>query len=137
TLGPTSALAYNDNSIDVDAGESIDGIYPTWSGRAPTMFSVTPALPAGLAINPLTGVISGTPTAAKGEATSTLRATNATDAATAPVGIEVDASAAGGADATAWTGHATLTLGTSATGANIAGEVSKFPVLVRLGAADS
>src|SRR5207244_1346518 len=36
---------------------------PTVSGGAPTLYDVQPALPAGLSIDPATGVISGTPTA--------------------------------------------------------------------------
>jgi len=41
------------------------------------------------------------------------------------------------ADYTAFTGKRTIALNTSATGANVAGTVTNFPVLIRLGRADS
>jgi hypothetical protein len=37
----------------------------------------------------------------------------------------------------AWTGHRTITLNTTATGANVAGTVTNFPVLVRLGTGEA
>jgi hypothetical protein len=37
----------------------------------------------------------------------------------------------------AWTGHRTIKLNTSATGANVPGTVTNFPVLIRLGAGES
>src|SRR5690606_5078167 len=113
------------------------GAIPSWSGRAPTTFSVTPALPAGLTLNTRTGIITGTPTAAAANQTVTVRAMNATDTTSKALVVNIAAATADGAYATAWSRHATLTLNTTATGANITGTVTKFPVLVRLGTADS
>lgn len=47
------------------------------------------------------------------------------------------AGAAFAADYTAWSGHRPIVLNTSATGANVAGTVTNFPLLVRLGHNDS
>jgi len=45
---------------------------------SPAGFSISPALPAGLVFNTVTGTISGTPTASSGPVTYTITATNAT-----------------------------------------------------------
>lgn len=44
------------------------------NGQTPTVFTVTPALPAGLSLDPQTGVISGTPTATTSPADYTVTA---------------------------------------------------------------
>jgi hypothetical protein len=61
---------------------------PTVSGTV-TGYSVSPALPAGLTLNPSSGVISGTPLAASPGTTYTVTATNAAGAATAAVTLEI------------------------------------------------
>ena len=48
---------------------AISPLTPTSSGGTPSNYSISPALPAGLSFNTLTGVISGTPTAITGSAT--------------------------------------------------------------------
>jgi hypothetical protein len=50
---------------------------PKLVGTAPTGFTIDPALPTGLALDSVTGVISGTPAAASGKATYTVTATYA------------------------------------------------------------
>lgn len=137
TLGPTTSFNYSGEAFTLNAGESFTGAVPSWSGRAPTSFTATPALPAGLVLNAQTGVITGTPTAAAANLAVTIRAANATDTVTKALTFTVAAATADGAYATAWSRHATLTLNTTASGANVTGTVAKFPVLVRLGAADT
>lgn len=57
-------------------------------------FSVSPALPAGLALNTTTGVVTGTPTAATAQATYTVTATDGTNFATGTIVITVAAAVA-------------------------------------------
>ena len=54
------------------------------------VFTVTPALPAGLGLDPLTGVISGTPAAATAQAAYTVTAANAGGAAQAVLNLIVN-----------------------------------------------
>jgi hypothetical protein len=61
---------------------------PTVTG-AVTSWSVQPALPAGLSIDPVTGVISGTPTAANSSTKYTITATNAGGTATTVLQLSV------------------------------------------------
>ncbi|QTE36360.1 DUF6443 domain-containing protein [Mucilaginibacter gossypii] len=56
-----------------------------------TPYTVSPALPAGLSLNNATGVISGTPSAAKAQATYTVTANNNNNSATVPLVITVNA----------------------------------------------
>ena len=56
-------------------GEAVTPFGPTVTGSV-TAFSVAPALPAGLNLNPTTGTISGTPTTATATASYTISATN-------------------------------------------------------------
>jgi hypothetical protein len=53
--------------------------------------------------------------------------------ATAALTLSLAALPTGAADYTAWTGHRSIVLNTSTTGANVASDVINFPVLVRLG----
>ncbi|RZJ67917.1 MAG: T9SS type A sorting domain-containing protein [Flavobacterium sp.] len=76
TVNPMApdALSYNSpNTFTV--GTAIGNLNPTVFGTV-TLYSVSPALPAGLNLNTTTGVISGTPTAVTATATYTVTATN-------------------------------------------------------------
>jgi hypothetical protein len=54
------------------------------------MYSVSPALPVGLSLNPSSGVISGTPTAASPQATYTITATNAVGSTASTLSLTVN-----------------------------------------------
>jgi hypothetical protein len=64
---------------------------PTVSGGTATGFGVSPALPAGLSLNPSTGLVSGTPTAAIPATTFTLTATTPDGSADATFTLLVSA----------------------------------------------
>lgn len=93
-------------------------ISPTVTGEA-TAWSVAPALPAGIAIDPATGVIHGTSTAAQAAADYTVTAANPAGATTATVSIAVNGAPAGlgyeGAPFAWWTGS-THTVNPTVTG---------------------
>jgi hypothetical protein len=132
-LGPTMNLAYAPDTATYPVGLAVvNG--PTWSGRAPTKFTVTPALPAGLAIDSVTGVISGTPTAQVAAANYTVRATNTTgpDTATKVIRLTIGAPE----DFNTWAQHQTVWLNTQANGAGVNKLIRQFPVLVRLDSAN-
>jgi hypothetical protein len=71
---PPSALSYPSPEIAV-VGMAIS-FSPTVTGGSVTSYAVSPALPAGLAINATTGVISGTPSSASTQSTYTITASN-------------------------------------------------------------
>lgn len=63
---------------------------PTWTGGAPTAFSIQPALPSGLVLEATTGVISGATSRVLGPTTThTVTASNADGQTTAQVEIRV------------------------------------------------
>ncbi|PNG58871.1 MULTISPECIES: kelch repeat-containing protein [unclassified Variovorax] len=62
---------------------------PQVTGGTPTGFTVSPALPAGLSLNALTGAITGTPTTIQPQATYTITASNSAGSAQAQVRIIV------------------------------------------------
>ncbi len=75
-------------------GTTITPLVPTVSGagEAPTGYVIS-GLPAGLSMDPLTGIITGTPTAATGINTYTVTATN--DGGTGSFGIVITVKALG------------------------------------------
>ncbi|MFI5160154.1 MAG: MBG domain-containing protein, partial [Sphingobacteriales bacterium] len=89
TVNPAApAISYNSLNT-FTYGTAIAPLNPTSSGGAVDSYSVSPALPTGLSIDPTTGIISGTPTAAIAAADYTVTATNVTSTATFPVNITV------------------------------------------------
>ena len=54
-------LHYTLELVAYRQGAAIAPNTPTWTGGAPTSFSVNPSLPTGLLLDPLTGAIAGTP----------------------------------------------------------------------------
>ena len=70
------SLAYLSNPATYTQGTAIPNNTPANSGGAAVSYSVLPALPAGLTLNPVTGVISGTPTAVTLASSYSVTATN-------------------------------------------------------------
>ncbi|MGK0189265.1 MAG: alpha-tubulin suppressor-like RCC1 family protein, partial [Verrucomicrobiales bacterium] len=71
-----SSLTYSSNPAVYTKDTEIAVNTPTSSGDAVDSYSLSPLLPAGLLLNPTTGVISGTPTAVTAAASYTVTATN-------------------------------------------------------------
>ena len=74
-VGPPTALIYA-SPVMGTAGEALTPLVPTLSGHADA-FAVFPALPAGLMLDPATGIVSGTPASARLALTYTVTASNA------------------------------------------------------------
>jgi gliding motility-associated-like protein len=85
---PPSNLSYTTPHTYI-VGVAITNLTPTVSGGAVVSYSISPALPAGLSLNALTGIISGTPTAASSNTTYTITASNSGGNTTATVAISV------------------------------------------------
>jgi hypothetical protein len=88
---PPSGLTYAVSPAVYTVGTAIPVNTPNASGSAVASYSVSPVLPAGLNLDPSTGVISGTPLAATATATYTATASNSAGSATAGVSITVNA----------------------------------------------
>ena len=71
-----SNLNYNFAHTSLLRNNAIASTTPTYNGSQATSFTVSPGLPAGLNLNPTTGVISGTPTAITPAANYTVTASN-------------------------------------------------------------
>lgn len=72
-VAPPTGLSYS-SPTTATIGQALN-LAPTVTG-AVTNYSASPALPAGLSLNALSGVISGTPAAAAAQATYTITAVN-------------------------------------------------------------
>ena len=79
---------YTDNPALYTVAETIAPNLPQFTGNV-TSWSVVPALPGGLSLDPITGVISGSPAAAAPSTMYTVTATNADGTDTLDVEIEV------------------------------------------------
>ena len=104
--------------------------------RPATKFTITPALPAGIVLDSVSGVISGTPSAVSAAANYTVKAKNATDSSSRNLRFTV---VANGEVYTTWANHRTIYMNTSNTsnGAKITADVRNFPIAVRIPATDS
>jgi len=85
-----SALTYSATSAVYTLGLAIPSNTPSVAGGAPTAYSIAPALPAGLVLNPTTGVISGVPTALAAAGSYTVTAANPAGNTTASLNITVN-----------------------------------------------
>jgi WD40 repeat protein len=85
---PPSGLSYPAHAA-FTINAPITALTPTVTGTV-TSYSVSPALPAGLALNATTGVVSGTPTVIAAAANYTVTATNASGSTTFALPITVN-----------------------------------------------
>lgn len=76
-LRAPTGIAYPQTSIVTYTGQAITPDIPGTSGGPVASYSVSPALPAGLSMNPSTGVISGTPTTSSPQTNYVVTGTNA------------------------------------------------------------
>jgi len=88
---PPSALSYAIGSAAYTIGMPITANDPTNSGGSVASYSVSPAVPAGLSLSTITGIISGDPTAVTAAANYTVTATNSGGSTTATLTIAVNA----------------------------------------------
>ena len=84
-LQPPASLTYGTNPATYTVGTAITANTPTSSGGAVASYTVSPALPSGLALSASSGVITGTPTAMTPRATYTVTASNTAGSTTAPL----------------------------------------------------
>jgi len=91
-IAPPSNLVYPQTTISVNAGSAITPDMPTVAG-APTSYSISPALPAGLSLNASTGLIAGTPTTVANQTAYTITAANSSGSTTTTVKITVNPAA--------------------------------------------
>jgi DNA-binding beta-propeller fold protein YncE len=86
---PPSALSYSTDPAIYTEGVQIAPNSPTNTGGTAISYSVSPALPAGLSLSTVTGIVSGDPTAVTAAANYTVTAVNSGGAATAVLNIAV------------------------------------------------
>lgn len=86
-VAPPSNLSYT-SPLTFTAEDAIAPLDPTVTGTA-TNYSVQPALPAGLMLNPSTGRLTGTPTAASARSSYLITASNWTGATSFSLSIMV------------------------------------------------
>ncbi|AYZ95730.1 putative Ig domain-containing protein [Burkholderia dolosa] len=89
SISPPAGLSYSDPAVVYAVGSAIPPNVPSSGGGAITQYSASPALPAGLALDPVTGIISGTPTTVAHATIYTVTGRNAAGSAAARVQIEV------------------------------------------------
>lgn len=88
-LTPPNSLKFETNPASYFVGATIPPNNPSFRGGAPSAFSVNPALPSGLVLDPTLGIITGTPTTASAQATYTVTATNSAGSSTCDLLISV------------------------------------------------
>ncbi len=86
---PPANLTYDTTAPVYDLCGAITPNTPTNVGGAVDTYSISPALPAGLALDPDTGVISGSPSAISASATYTITAANSAGQTTVDITLEV------------------------------------------------
>lgn len=90
---PLTSISYGTNPATYCPGVTIAANSATVGGGTATTFSVSPALPAGLALNTTTGTITGAPTVYAAAADYTVTATNACGLVNVDVNISTEIAA--------------------------------------------
>lgn len=85
---PPSNLVYPQSTISAVVAQAVPVDLPVVTGMV-SSYAVSPALPAGLNLDPATGAISGTPTTVSAQASYTISASNLSGSTTAVVQITV------------------------------------------------
>ena len=83
------SLVYHLASVTLPVGTPIDSIIPTVACGTAISITISPNLPQGLSINPLTGSIEGTPVVDSPEVEYTIVVSNITDSAQAVIRIRI------------------------------------------------
>jgi WD40 repeat protein len=86
---PPANLSFENQDAVYTVGQPIPPNYPTLEGGDVSGFAVQPALPDGLVLDPVSGVISGTPTGAAAPANFTVTARNSAGSTRAVLRIEI------------------------------------------------
>ncbi len=86
---PPSTLSYSGTTTFTKGTASATSA-PTVSGGPVTLYSISPSLPAGLVLDPATGVISGTPTGVLAATSFTITATNSGGSTTFSITLTVN-----------------------------------------------
>lgn len=89
---PVKAPVITYSSISGVVGTAITPLLPTNTGDAALSYSISPALPAGLTLNSLTGGISGTPTVALSPTVYIITAINSAGSSTSKLTITITSS---------------------------------------------
>ncbi len=84
-----SAISYPDNPAVYVFGQQVAPNVPSVEGGRPSSFTVTPPLPDGLVLDPVTGVISGTPMTGATSGIHVVEARNQAGGTTVGLWIEV------------------------------------------------
>jgi len=87
---PPAGLLYSSPTPTYLTGQKIASNVPSSVGGAVTSYTVAPPLPSGLVLNPVTGIITGTPTALQAATDHIVTAHNASGTADATVRITVN-----------------------------------------------
>ncbi|MBK8419161.1 Ig domain-containing protein [Candidatus Villigracilis saccharophilus] len=89
TTAPT-AITYSTNPAAYTKDIAITENCPTVSGGKATAFTVSPALPAGLSLDPSTGVITGTPITVVAQTSYVVTVKNATGSVSATLSLSIE-----------------------------------------------
>lgn len=84
-----TALNYRDTVVVYAQGVAIIPNVPSSSGGGITQYTVSPALPAELILDPQTGIINGTPSQAQAKTHFTVTGSNSAGSVTTQIAIEV------------------------------------------------
>lgn len=86
---PPSNLTYSLSSVTYRLGTPAIWDVPSHSGSDPSSYSVSPTLPPGIVLNPVNGVISGTPTSIVSTSTYSVKASNSAGSTSCTLTITV------------------------------------------------